>query len=993
MCIYIYQVACRSKQPCFYPESDFPEFKIWNRIHNIDSNHRNGSLCINMQMSGIAKGKSGEDLTGLCQEWVDAGQPGGEKHQWLINLQESLGRRFDFYAPGATCEALAVAVEKHCTFDIKTVAEFTKASQKNGGDMSITFWYRPSGHASLIGDKFMPSIAFYSSLFPPEHNLVLGGFTSNPRGEVRVHTNCRDLRDDTIFESVQTNQASVDGWTFFSYVRRNSSVLVGNASVDKSNTIVNNIGVNRRPSDPPLCLYNSSVLFNAIEVNYPLQLSPISLFPLALSMEQVQTRYYASNEAMSVRRGPVAPFRNTVPVNLKQYQHRSSLVAPPMVFQVRQNTSTCDYQYSNEWVNRQHKVASEELCSGDFECQSAIDPVSCSGPTENGTYFGLKRVKYGAETGYADMLYSLSEYKELYRDDKLQQTSRFVDAHTSELSIEMVLFSPNSGVLSFLTIHNDLLRAEGVAVSFTIQFFNILDGVKLMEYAVLEVLAMFVILVVLSHNTLSKLYKDYKHKHLLEDKTMSELSVIVGDALQIILVPITIAIRMNEKFKSNDQVKTIVESWAAIEWKNDTIPLRDKKEAFFEGVLALKASIDTLSSAKLMVFLALLISLMRMLQETSLHPRLALLTGTVGFAAGHMLHALLVAAFVMCSFAAIGVWRFGSKLHDFSTFQNAMAFEMTMLFAPDPITNWHESFELAVFTLLLLFTMVLLVLNFLLAIIVESYMQVRKEIEKCLIEQSFFEDLVSVLHVHMVAWWYKWPALPEMACRLGANKVKLSIGYKELQKLHVFPNHESIVAFLNYYQRYDFLRPELVTKYGRKPKTIEESVAALVERRIAMLMGREPLTLKEISNFKPTFDKDNEVLPANYRHLRRINSLAGARELKGRGRKGVSAHFEESAHLDTAPSQPIASGVLSSAVPSATVESAEQRHGIDSEHGHLYQAHAYSDSCLPPLNSPTRLAQVSRQRARESGHTSGPREDVHSIDRSAALPGQISSWA
>eukprot|EP00277_Geminigera_cryophila_P016495 CAMPEP_0179456586 /NCGR_PEP_ID=MMETSP0799-20121207/40472_1 /TAXON_ID=46947 /ORGANISM="Geminigera cryophila, Strain CCMP2564" /LENGTH=289 /DNA_ID=CAMNT_0021256657 /DNA_START=23 /DNA_END=892 /DNA_ORIENTATION=- len=289
--------------------------------------------------------------------------------------------------------------------------------------------------------------------------------------------------------------------------------------------------------------------------------------------------------------------------------------------------------------------------------------------------------------------------------------------------------------------------------------------------------------------------------------------------------------------------------------------------------------------------------------------------------------------------------------------------------------------------------MVLLVLNFLLAIIVESYMQVRKEIEKCLIEQSFFEDLVSVLHVHMVAWWYKWPALPEMACRLGANKVKLSIGYKELEKLHVFPNHESIVAFLNYYQRYDFLRPELVTKYGRNPKTIEESVAALVERRIAMLMGREPLTLKEISNFKPTFDKDNEVLPANYRHLRRINSLAGARELKGRGRKGVSAHFEESAHLDTAPAQPIASGVLSSAVPSATVESAEQRHGIDSEHGHLYQAHAYSDSCLPPLNPPTQQAQVSRQRARESGHTSGPREDVQSIDRSAALPGQISSWA
>ena len=60
-------------------------------------------------------------------------------------------------------------------------------------------------------------------------------------------------------------------------------------SVDESNTVVNNIGVNRQPAILPLCLYNASVLFNAIEVNYPLHLSPIQLFPLALSMEQVHT--------------------------------------------------------------------------------------------------------------------------------------------------------------------------------------------------------------------------------------------------------------------------------------------------------------------------------------------------------------------------------------------------------------------------------------------------------------------------------------------------------------------------------------------------------------------------------------------------------------------------------------------------------------------------------------------------------------------------------
>ena len=89
----------------------------------------------------------------------------------------------------------------------------------------------------------------------------------------------------------------------------------------------------------------------------------------------------------------------------------------------------------------------------------------------------------------------------------------------------------------------------------------------------------------------------------------------------------------------------------------------------------------------------------------------------MGFAAGHMLHAGVVAMFVMSSFAAIGVWRFGAVLPEFSTFETALATETGMLFAPDIIAGWEKGFELSVFMLLLLFAMVLLVLNFLLAIV------------------------------------------------------------------------------------------------------------------------------------------------------------------------------------------------------------------------------------------------------------------------------------
>ena len=39
---------------------------------------------------------------------------------------------------------------------------------------------------------------------------------------------------------------------------------------------------------------------------------------------------------MKARRGGVTPLRTSIPVTLTQYEHRSSLVAPPMIFQVVQ---------------------------------------------------------------------------------------------------------------------------------------------------------------------------------------------------------------------------------------------------------------------------------------------------------------------------------------------------------------------------------------------------------------------------------------------------------------------------------------------------------------------------------------------------------------------------------------------------------------------------------------------------------------------------------
>ena len=59
-------------------------------------------------------------------------------------------------------------------------------------------------------------------------------------------------------------------------------------------------------------------------------------------------------------------------------------------------------------------------------------------------------------------------------------------------------------------------------------------------------------------------------------------------------------------------------------------------------------------------------------------------------------------------------------------------------------------------------------------------------------------------------------------------KVKHSVTYADLDKIELFPNHASLHQFLKFYSRFDFNEPELISKYGAKPRSLEDAVASQV---------------------------------------------------------------------------------------------------------------------------------------------------------------------
>ena len=108
-----------------------------------------------------------------------------------------------------------------------------------------------------------------------------------------------------------------------------------------------------------------------------------------------------------------------------------------------------------------------------------------------------------------------------------------------------------------------------------------------------------------------------------------------------------------------------------------------------------------------------------------MHPRLALLTGTMANAMDDLLHTAILTSVLMLCFAGIGTWRFGSEYEQYADFETTLQTEFELLFGEFQ-EGWTDSREMALFTVLYLLVLFLLVLNFLLAIIVEAYMQVRR---------------------------------------------------------------------------------------------------------------------------------------------------------------------------------------------------------------------------------------------------------------------------
>ena len=757
--------SCGSKVECLDISSKPKAYFVWDRVKKIEAKHPNGTICLGSKQeaakivqkcrtwsAGLDKknfstlvdsllkdtyqppgGRVGE----ATKDYVDDvyGLPGGFK---------PLGKRLDL----TDCDALQAAIDPECGFNSTEVEQFTKDMTANGGSFTISFWARPTGAKSMDLNKdgvltFAPNVNFYADTSPPQSNARFGLMKNNANGDVRVDSSCDD---DAIFrhENVMLNgkAAGTEGWTFYSMSRKNTSAI----SDRVFDTALNLVRWTESGSQVKmnLCLYDPSSMFNLLEVNNDVLLSPIMMIPDYVSPAYVQQVYLKASSAMAERGGPRLPKRNSkqeqlIKIDKQDYAMTSVLIAPPLIFQTRKSASdTCPFNYSTEFINQQHKRMINSKCQDPFSCPSdlAQEPrltVAYPGEAKDkGVVFGINVSKFAGEYGYTDLLFSLTDNPFLYRDGRVRATEEFIDSETETAKIMLTFFTPNVGITSVFTITTDFMSSSYPEVSLTVNHYEMLEGTGLAGYVTVQslVLVFNVFIIVDSMMSIWQMIDNYRKLHILE---FTAVFKVFTDLAACAMCIAFVSMRIPTKVQSVEESSRLVGSMSQIKWESVDQTLNQKTESFFDALRELLQLIDTDSKLDTFCSLILIVSLLRVIMCTALHPRLALLTGTIVKALDDLFHATLLIILLMGSFAGIATWRFGTIREDFSSLGTSFLTNFMMMFGNFPDDWTGQEFwtpltpELMVYTILYFLVVFLLMQNFLLAIVVEAYMAVAEE--------------------------------------------------------------------------------------------------------------------------------------------------------------------------------------------------------------------------------------------------------------------------
>mmetsp|Transcript_24184 Transcript_24184/g.55181 ORF Transcript_24184/g.55181 Transcript_24184/m.55181 type:complete len:1352 (+) Transcript_24184:69-4124(+) len=598
------------------------------------------------------------------------------------------------------------------------------------------------------------------------------------------------------------------------------------------------------------CMWEGNATFpmlSAVHVGHEALLSPITAQAQWLTGSQMQEIFYRQRSGYQLRQGPREHERTRIdkqfPRVQEPYSQRLLMISPPLILQKRRAEGACSSEFSDGVVETLSHLAAEGRCQEPYTC-TAGQIYACPADGPQALFFGLDEAdphKYSSGLGgrYVEYLSVIADHALLVREEILpggqerglvvRRTREFLDTLTEEVRLHNVLYSVEFGITTELLVTFDT-RGGKVSSSSKVLHYVALVGDDLAFYITLQAtcVLLVVIMAVDSFFTISHMRRGMK-KGVYPSMgmvflTLTDLALILCTASLLVLI-------IPNKATSGDETERIINRLVAIPWTDEVFSMAEKKLEHLEVLTELEFLLTNDESINNIAMIVAVILLVRIVAATSAHPRIALITSTLGYAFMDLFHFCIVFILLFVSFAAIATWRFGSGRRDMVGYSAALQALFDTLLGPPGVLSATgsaaEDPEMIVFLGLYFVVMFFILLNFILAIFVSAYGRLVADLEANEIEHDVVSDFCTMLIYIFRSARNAWPRRTDLINFIQTEvPPSPTITLRDIEDQ--FESGRSARFFIEYYSEFSLLKPEM--EQAKKAVAPVEVVRGLVER-------------------------------------------------------------------------------------------------------------------------------------------------------------------
>mmetsp|Transcript_43840 Transcript_43840/g.87883 ORF Transcript_43840/g.87883 Transcript_43840/m.87883 type:complete len:445 (+) Transcript_43840:3-1337(+) len=215
-------------------------------------------------------------------------------------------------------------------------------------------------------------------------------------------------------------------------------------------------------------------------------------------------------------------------------------------------------------------------------------------------------------------------------------------------------------------------------------------------------------------------------------------------------------------FRSERKALDFAESLAAIPFASPDVEFGPKVRSFFGSLDLLDATLAEAERVFNACFAILVLTLIRIVYATGAHPRLRVLIGSMYHAVNDLYHFALLMVVVFVFFAFTANWMFGASRTEFRDLQASLLAMFEVLMGRLP-KGFEEDVHMTVMMVLCVITLFFFLRHFLLAIIMQGYLKLRREVEDNKCAQGFGTDVLLTLRSFIKEKVEGWPSRKRLA--------------------------------------------------------------------------------------------------------------------------------------------------------------------------------------------------------------------------------------